>query len=163
MMALYGAELDNNFQHALQFLDTSDDLGDQYTVIDMGVHKVMEQPLFIFAEDGREQLATYPAYTSHTALEDRADIRLEPYTVNDRTRDELGDWYGRLEFDILKSDARRAYRKKYAADGQDVRSTPGSVGTLFSDSSSWYTPDSGMISEFESYLDGANADDYPEL
>lgn len=163
MMALYGAELDNNFQHALQLLDTKEDTGDRYTVIDMGVHTVMEQPLFILAEDDRDELATYPAYTSHTALEDRVDVRIEPYTVNDRTRDELGDWYGRLEFDILKDDARRAYRHKYAVNGKNAGPTARSVGHLFSNDASWYTPDNSMIDEFDAYLDDRDQDDFPEL
>lgn len=163
MMALYGGELDNNFQHALQFLDTTDKVGDRYTVIDMGVHTVMEQPLLIFAEDGRTQLETFSAYTPHTALEDRTDIRLEPDTYEDWERAELDDWYGRLQFDTVRDDARYSYRDKNATQNNTARTSVSSVGDLFAGDGAWYVPDDDMITAFEAYLDETDQDDFPEL
>jgi len=129
----------------------------------MGVHTVMDQPLLILAEDGRTELESVPAYTAHTALEDRTDIRLEPDTYDDHEREPLGDWYGRIQFDTLRREARQEYRDRNANQSRQGQAGMSSIDDLFTDTTYWYAHDDAMISAFAQYIDGRDQDDFPEL
>ncbi len=160
MSGAHGRDVHTNFRHALQLLDTADEFGDTYTIIDVGTHHVMDDPLLIFAEDDRTMMETFPAYTDgYTALDDRVSIRLEPDSYSEQ-QDVVGNWHG-VEFHTVRDDVRRTYREQNAKQHTDTP-RPQSVEDLFTDTTGFYTPRDDMLDRFADYVEEF-PDDTPEL